>query len=634
MKKLYVLLIIAGFISSSAKSQKLTTQHSFNEFSQLSTLNIKEKKPLKPINNSAKTVLWSEDFGGIGTAPSSTPGPTFTTANGQWITGGANGSIWKHSFYTTSGEWSNGTPAFASTSASNGFMLFDADSVNFPLSPSYINLSGELISPPIDLTAAPSAKLTMEQAFRWCCAGTHNINVSVSSDNGLTWGAPIDLIPSSVGANDDFFTVTGGYDIEANISGQAAGNVVLLKFTWDGVGSGTSHYYWTIDDIEIVELPSDDIQLASAYIIGENNAGLEYGRTPSDQVDANFIVGASVFNGGANPAANTTLTADFGSFTSTSSLALIEPDSTKSVETTEALTLSPGVYTGTYTVVSDGETGGPDFINNTGGREFEITGPSASGNPTTIYSQDGIGVYTTDVLISSLGTNSFTDAADGLVCAALYNIKNTADVGALRVMLATGTAAGAQVYGSIKDTALFWAGDMTSIYATLEGVVTTADIAQGYIDVPFPSAATLSPGAYYAAVELYSQANTTDIRIRDDETVAQPFDASAIYIPGDQSYTNGTAFGIRMVMSGNASVNENPLMGVSIYPNPSNGIINITNTNGSNNEIVIYNMVGNVIMKKEANSSIKIDLSSEGTGVYLVEVSNENGSIVKRMVIK
>ena len=45
-------------------------------------------------------------------------------------------------------------------------------------------------------------------------------------------------------------------------------------------------------------------------------------------------------------------------------------------------------------------------------------------------------------------------------------------------------------------------------------------------------------------------------------------------------------------------------------------------------------MVGNVIMKKEANNSIKIDLSSEGTGVYLVEVSNENGSIVKRMVIK
>ena len=98
---------------------------------------------------------------------------------------------------------------------------------------------------------------------------------------------------------------------------------------------------------------------------------------------------------------------------------------------------------------------------------------------TVVYAQDGIGVYTTDVNIGSLGTNSFTDAEDGLVCATLYHIKANADVVGLRLMLASNTVAGAEVYGSIKDTATFWADDMSSLYNSAPSVVTAADIAAG-----------------------------------------------------------------------------------------------------------------------------------------------------------
>ncbi len=636
MKKIYLSLIFAGFAVNGAVGQSLTTPHSFRGLNQLSPSIAKEKQKLNPINYSTKAVLWSEDFGISGvTGPASTAGPTFTTSNGDWTTGGANGDVWKHSFSTTSGEWSDNAPAFASSTSANGYMLFDADSVNFPVTPNYINLTGELISPEIDLTGALSAKLTMQQDFRWCCATTHNINVSVSSDAGATWGTPIDLIPGAVSTNDGAHVTTGSYDIAANISGEAAGNTVMLKFTWDGVGSGSSHYFWVMDDIEIVELPSDDIQMNSAYIIGENNSGVEYGRTPSDQVDASYIVGSGVYNGGANDAINTTLTADFGSFTSNPTLALIESDSTYSVEAIEGLTLTPAVYTGTYTVVSDGETAGAEFYNNTGAREFEITGPSAPGNPMTVYSQDGIGVYTTGVNIGSIGTDSFTGGEDGLVCATLYHIKASANVAGLRVVLASGTAAGAEVYGSIKDTSTFWVGDMTSLYTTEVGLVSTADIAAGYIDVNFAPHAPVMPGVYYAAVELYSNLNTNDVRIADDETVAQPFDASAIYIPGDQAYTNGVALGIRLLTGDvGAGLNENTLTGVSIYPNPSTGLINITNANATANTIVVYDMVGKVVTTKEAENSTTIDLTSKGTGIYLVEVSNQNGSLLERVVIK
>jgi hypothetical protein len=88
------------------------------------------------------------------------------------------------------------------------------------------------------------------------------------------------------------------------------------------------------------------------------------------------------------------------------------------------------------------------------------------------------------------------------------------------------------------------------------------------------------------------------------------------------------------MLMGSAGVNENALDGVSVYPNPSNGVINVTNTNATANTIVVYDMVGKVVLTKEANANTTIDLTSNGTGIYMVEVSNENGSLVERVVIK
>ena len=206
----------------------------------------------------------------------------------------------------------------------------------------------------------------------------------------------------------------------------------------------------------------------------------------------------------------------------------------------------------------------------------------------------------------------------------------------MQIMLATGTVAGAEVYGSIKDTSTFWAGDMSSLYNAEVGVVTAQDITNGYMYVYFDGPVMLNSGVYYAAIELYSNANSTDIRVLDDRTVDQPSITAAIYIPGAQSYTNGTAIGIRLLMGNDwgAGVEENALEGVSVYPNPSQGIVNVSNNHNVSNTIVVYDMLGQVVLTKEATSDTTLDLSGNGTGVYLVKVSNNNGSMVERVVIK
>ena len=71
-----------------------------------------------------------------------------------------------------------------------------------------------------------------------------------------------------------------------------------------------------------------------------------------------------------------------------------------------------------------------------------------------------------------------------------------------------------------------------------------------------------------------------------------------------------------------------------MYPNPSEGIVTVTNTNNEDNLIEVYTVSGTVVLTKEATATTTIDLSATGTGVYFVKVSNANGSAVKRVVIK
>jgi len=74
--------------------------------------------------------------------------------------------------------------------------------------------------------------------------------------------------------------------------------------------------------------------------------------------------------------------------------------------------------------------------------------------------------------------------------------------------------------------------------------------------------------------------------------------------------------------------------GVNVYPNPSEGIVTISNDLNAENTITVTDMTGKVVLTKVSSSATTVDLSKVGTGVYMVEVSNENGKKVERVVIR
>ena len=496
---------------------------------------------------------------------------------------------------------------------------------------------------PLNTTSTENVILSFEQ---FGALFNDDQTVQISVDGGTVWN---DIFTNNnhvtfVGNNPD--AIYGNSEkIQVNLSQYVIGNSsnVKIRFLWTSrFASSTSLSAWTtfgwfIDDVKLLTQPTNDVQVLSTYIVGSTNEGIEYGRTPVGQLDTDWIVGATVLNFGSMNQPSTNLTADFGTFTSVSSN-LVEADSTRQVESIETPALATGVYTGNYTVVAGSDTmGGGTFSDNTGSRTFEVTSAQ--------YSIDGIGVYPT-TSTSTSGTASFNGTAtplvnqDNVFFGSMYHFKNTAIISSIQVMLGASTVAGGDVYGSIIDTAVYLNNATTPKLAISNPVtITSTDVSNGYVTLEFPGGYTIAPGAYFACVELISNAGTNTISIMDDETIGQPFYASMINIPDAVgtttagTYSNGTAFAIRLNM-GFAGLKESTLSNVEVYPNPSNGVVTITNEDNSTNDIAIFDMLGKQVYTTTATSKKVVDLSANGTGVYLVKVSNEKGSIVKRVVIK
>jgi len=75
---------------------------------------------------------------------------------------------------------------------------------------------------------------------------------------------------------------------------------------------------------------------------------------------------------------------------------------------------------------------------------------------------------------------------------------------------------------------------------------------------------------------------------------------------------------------------------ISVFPNPSNGIINIySNSVDFNNTVVtVYNMFGakvNVDINKLDNSNISFDLTGNSSGIYFINILTENSIITRKI---
>jgi len=630
MKKNYLIVVLLTFssvLSSQSSSSKLIRKHEFKN----------KKINSSIIPQSRGLELWSSEF---------------DTA-GHWsiTSSGTDPTAWTISSNPTfNSSIQAGTPFtdFLSTTASNGFLYIDSDGAGGTDGDGLEIITKATLNTPIDLSGEPKVVLTFSHNYRWW---QDTRGVRVSGDGGVNWTT----YQLTCGANDPGNCIGCGVsDNYPNL--QDSENPEITKLDISSVAGNQSNvliefyyqdndfwaWYWVVDDVKISRKDNNNIENQAAWIWQETHYGAEYGRTPITQTGQNWVVGAQVSNDGVNTQTNVTLNADFGSFVSSDSIPLLEPDSSKAVESLKSLNLTIGQYQGTYTVKSDSDdVTGPNFLDNTNDRNFEIT--------TDIFSLDGIGNHPAGTeILSSLGTPSFTDGADGLVCATMYPFLNNDTINSVIALITTSTSANAEVILYIVDSLSFTSGSLNNaIFISDLYTVTAQDVSNGFIEIPVGNISSnnqlfeslpIQPGNYYAALELFSGGNTYDIRIIDDETVGQPAWSSAIFIPQDQAYTNGNAFAISMNLGDNTVPNTTGIIEnnntISIYPNPSNGEFNISASSNELSDLTVKDITGKIVISKVFSSNVIINLNNYAKGVYVVDIKNKKGTFTQKIFLQ
>ncbi|MFO0387223.1 MAG: hypothetical protein ACK505_10615 [Flavobacteriales bacterium] len=260
--------------------------------------------PASPASSRGGGAFFVEDFSN-GLAGSNGVGPMSTEDSGGntiWMMANAN---------SPGGEFSTNIAALASPTAANGWVVFDCDLFNTPVSNGVENVSGSLSTPELDCSGLGSVIVEYYQYFRYCCFPSSPLTLEVSTDGGSTWTvypAQGSFFPSAntLSANPLYTTV----DISCAAAGQS--NVIIRWGYNMGAAAGYSHYFWGIDDIAIYENPAvNDLEMVQA-VNGDVLLDWEYRVIPFEQrvsaADGGILAGAIFRNNGSADQANTTVT--------------------------------------------------------------------------------------------------------------------------------------------------------------------------------------------------------------------------------------------------------------------------------------------------------------------------------------
>ena len=77
-----------------------------------------------------------------------------------------------------------------------------------------------------------------------------------------------------------------------------------------------------------------------------------------------------------------------------------------------------------------------------------------------------------------------------------------------------------------------------------------------------------------------------------------------------------------------------PVIDVKVYPNPANGIINVTLV--ENAEVLLIDMMGKVVARGSytgTGNGVQFNSDYLSAGIYNVVVNTENASVVERVTV-
>lgn len=690
MKKVSLLLALA-VVSFSTFAQFNRYQFEKNDAECVKTK--AELKRTTTVNQEVKApgdVIWSEDF--TGGLPA---GWTIIddAGIGSWI--------WIDADTAYTGAYTDPLDAVVPGGSAGGYMHLPADFYNctpgvWPreMVATPVDMDATLQTASIDVSAATGGLvLKFSTWFRLCCSSTTTLlDVNVSGDGGATWTTlnGRDVGAGTVAINDfpntSFTNAISQYNISSIVAAGGT-NTVMIQFRMQG----GSHYFWSIDDIQIVESLENEMSvvdyfasLGAVSTVAEGNTAdynTNYSEVPAN-IQSEIQFGALLHQAGVNgvnAVLNVTVDsllgstpvlfpsnviANFGTDVTVDSVLVSgELDYFYNSALTAADFTNNGVYEDgfpfmfNYEVVTDNADA--DLSNNTKTYEYAQTWGRYSyhwqPSMDDLVSYDGdMGPY------SYVGTGG---AVGDKMCNTFDMYQETGDafkIYGLRFFVVNATnsdltfdAAGNGV--TITPTMYFYdataaagAGDWVEVI-DVTGAPYTLQLSDAgtYVYLPFDptevDAYAFPQGRYAIGVNVEDYAGQR-ITFAVDKTYRQgdshflmniePYQGTWYYwSPGGSVmidiYTQLDQMDYDMHV-GIAEKSSNTENNVKVYPNPTSGLVTVENAEHST--INVYSIAGNLVKTVESNTvSTSVDLTGLAKGTYIVKVIKENEVITKKI---
>ncbi len=628
MTKKYVLLFFIGSsLSLAAQQSNLSIQAEQMTDEPTSALEIKQS--LTPnISKASGDTLFYEDFSG-----------GFTGNGWTSFDAGSNGFDWIYTTQPPGGQYASNVPAIQSTTGSNGFASLPSSFYNTPTPVAgWVNMDALLTSSAIAITPARNVLVRWQQSQRFCCNSSNaRLELLVSNDsiNWVTFDARFGR-----GANTAVFE-----NAEINISSVAANQDTIYLRWYQGE---TRNYYWMIDDIAVVEGPSNQLEITEVFTtFGSDQYEGFYAQIPFAMVQP-LSFGATVRNTGGFAATNVSLEAKVTEATSGQLYLNTSPTSASiSPLMSDTLNVSPayvntngiGIYTADLTTISDSASGDPskatyavnwEVSDSVFAKDYDNAGGSIG--PGSYVGGDNDG--------SRIGTK-YTLSQSHMVGSLSYYITNTSDN--------VGVEIKAKIWGF--DTTQSSVDQMVSVPGIVAQnpipyVIQQADLGT-WLTIPMLPIVTLPAGQYVAAIEQSAgNANNQELRIgrATDVEELQPYgnNFSSFVYANDATPTWGNIFAqpmIRLNLSYPSGLNEkNQSFESSIVPNPSNGQFSIQLAKLQEiSSIEVFTLVGNRVKAFRIGGTtqqVEMDLTDVDKGVYFVKINTSNGTATQKVVVR
>jgi hypothetical protein len=622
MKKIYLsaLALSIGLVSFGQRSEakkiaktNLETVKAVNDGSEESVINSMLKK-------ADGDTLWFEDF------EDSDRVYTFVDNLNRNM-------FWKlHSGFLDESQYVGDEVTVFDGDPDNNFMYLPLDLYNTEIGPtSSINLDSYFQTPAINADYSNGVSVEFRQTFRRCCSITPapETYLSVSKTADFTESTEYDIIQGA--AANSTINVTTLVNISEVIGADYTGDIFLRFY----VKSGSSAYYWTIDDILLTKAEDNLLRTESRTAHFDF---VEYSRIPQTQTQP---MGAYtiVYNNGNADQTNVQLnvTIDDGQ-------SIVEKSTTGI--TIPAFMNDTIRYDSLWT---------PEA---TAGKQYTVTLDVSSDS---IPSVDGANAYinsfeiTEDVMAlddynySSTGT---LGATENVELGAVYDCTQNIDLYSIETVSSASTVAGSLVNVKLYRSEVL---DGERVYNELWSKNVT--VASGDIETPTktsnddgtPIYSLVRGEVYVAAVQTFNNGTTTYAlktsgfgpetgapnpthAFQGYPTIGNP---DALPEGGTRRYSTSNMPMIRLdfeevevgIEEGRAASN------FSVYPNPSNGEFTINLTKEVNTAAIsVRNVIGQTVFNKTVNVAGRtketISLMDYSKGVYFLTVNDETVKLI------